>query len=264
MLAWRFNAKRRQIVEINLKSCFPELSQQDLNSMARCHFDEVGKSLIDLSRVWFASDESLLSDIDVEGWEHVEQAQAAGKSLILHVAHSTGLEYGAVMVASKIPGIGFYKPARNKLVDWFVLRSRQRFSNSMFTRDDGVRSYVKKLKGGAILYYLSDEDLGRENSEFVSFFAATKATLPAAGRMAKLVDAAVLPAITVLDVATGRYRLIVDPALEGFPTGSAAEDASRLNKALEKLIMRAPEQYMWFLKLLKTRQDGRNIYREDI
>lgn len=261
-LAWRFNHKRRNIVLVNLAACFPEQSPDERLALARRHFALVGRSIIDLSMLWFGSDKRLDQMIDVVGWQHIETTRAEGLNVICHVAHSVGLEFGAIGISSRRPGIGFYKPAKNPLVNALILRSRQRFDNLLITRDQGVRSYIKALRGGRILYYLSDEDLGAEHSEFVSLFAATKATLPAAGRMSQLAKARVIPAITLLDDKTGRYRLELDAPLEDFPHGSAEQDARHLNQALERLIERDPAQYMWFLKLLRTQPDGSDLYQK--
>ena len=44
--------------------------------------------------------------------------------------------------------------------------------------------------------------------------------------------------------------------MESFPGDDEQLDAARMNEELEKLIMQAPEQYMWSLRLFQTRPNG--------
>ncbi|MFB3103794.1 MAG: hypothetical protein ACE1ZA_02595, partial [Pseudomonadales bacterium] len=48
--------------------------------------------------------------------------------------------------------------------------------------------------------------------------------------------------------STPSIRLITD-----FPTGDRDKDATRMNQVLEQGIRKMPAQYMWTLKLFKTR-----------
>ncbi|MEE8210306.1 MAG: hypothetical protein V3T85_00150, partial [Acidiferrobacterales bacterium] len=52
------------------------------------------------------------------------------------------------------------------------------------------------------------------------------------------------------------HELVLNPVLAEFPTGDPNKDAARMNAALEQSIRDAPEQYMWTLKLFKTRPDN--------
>ncbi|MGV2841780.1 LpxL/LpxP family acyltransferase, partial [Vibrio cyclitrophicus] len=57
------------------------------------------------------------------------------------------------------------------------------------------------------------------------------------------------------DSCTGQYTLDFYPALP-FPTGSEEEDARMMNQCIEDYVSKNPEQYMWILRLLKTRPES--------
>ena len=259
-LAWRFNHKRRHIIDVNLQRCFPEWTQPTRDRINCQHFQEMGRVIFDLGLIWFGHDKKLLSAIELSGWEHYQAARAEGKNIILHVAHSAALDFGAMAVGSREAGLGPYKEAKNPLVDWFVSRGRRRFGNAVFERRDGMIAYVRALKKGKLLYTLSDEDHGPAQSVFAPFFGQPKATLPMVGRLAKVTQAAVLPVMTYYDEASGKYQTRIGAALDNFPSNDAIQDATQLNMALETMIRCAPEQYMWTLRLFRTQQDGKKIY----
>jgi len=259
-LAWRFNRKRRTIVETNLAICFPEKNKTARSALGRKHFQAMARSFMDMGLIWFSSDKKLLKVIRLEGWEHYESARAAGKNIILHVAHTAGLEFGAMAVGSREPGLGPYNAINNKLVDYFIAKGRRRFCNQIFERDDGMLAYTRALKKGKLLYTLTDEDHGPEQSVYAPLFSHPKATLPIVGRLAKLSNAAVLPTTTWYDKKKHQYVTTILPAIKNFPTKTAEEDAKKLNQTLEKMILIAPEEYMWTLRIFRTQKDGRRVY----
>lgn len=259
-LAWKYNKKRRLIVETNLAICFPEKTESERTELGQKHFQAMGRSFMDMGLIWFASDKKLLKNIRLEGWEHYESARTAGKNIILHVAHSAGLEFGAMAVGSREPGLGPYNAVNNKLVDHFIAKGRRRFGNKVFERDDGMLAYTRALKKGKLLYTLTDEDHGPEQSVYAPLFNHSKATLPIVGRLAKLSRAAVLPTTTWYDEKQHQYVTTIFPAIKNFPAKTPEEDAEKLNQALEEMILLAPEEYMWTLRIFRTQEDGRRVY----
>lgn len=260
-LAWKFNKKRRLIVETNLSICFPEKTETEQIILGRKHFQAMARSFLDMGLVWFASDKNLLKVVRLEGWEHYESARAAGKNIILHVAHCAGLEFGAMAVGSREPGLGPYNAVKNKLVDYFISKGRMRFGNEVFARNDGMLAYVRALKKGKLLYTLTDEDHGPELSVIAPLFNHPKATLPIVGRLAKLANAAVLPTMTWYDSEKNQYVTTIFPALPNFPGETLEQDAESLNQALEQMILFAAEEFMWTLRIFRTQADGRRVYR---
>ena len=53
----------------------------------------------------------------------------------------------------------------------------------------------------------------------------------------------------------GGYRLVIEPALENFPSGDERVDTQRINGALEALVARRPESYLWIMRRFLTRPD---------
>ena len=59
-----------------------------------------------------------------------------------------------------------------------------------------------------------------------------------------------------------QYQLTVMPAIAPEDMQGKENEAIALNKAVEQVILAYPEQYMWFLKVLKTRPEGEaSIYK---
>jgi Kdo2-lipid IVA lauroyltransferase/acyltransferase len=66
----------------------------------------------------------------------------------------------------------------------------------------------------------------------------------------------VLPSFAFYDDDSDQYVLKLWPPLEGFPSGEDAADARTMNASVEEAIREAPAQYLWTMRMFRTRPDG--------
>jgi lauroyl/myristoyl acyltransferase len=150
---------------------------------------------------------------------------------------------------------------KNLLLDWMMAKSRCRHVDFVISREEGMLKLVRSLKPGRLLVFLPDEDLGSEHANFAPFFGKDKATLNTPERIAKLKKASCFPCYTYYDEKTSQYCVRLGKRLSPFPATDSQKSAEVLNKSIENLIQIEPDQYMWLLKLYKTRRQGRaSIY----
>ncbi len=256
---YKTNAKRRNIVETNLSMVFPELDTVECQKMALDFISNAIFIFLDYPLLFWARQKTLKKRIQFNGLEHIEACHQQNKPVILLTCHMLALEYGALALTEKHKTVGLIKPAKNALFEWLITRGRKRYEGmlELYLREKGIRPVIRAIKKNSAFYYLPDEDLGQKaKTEFVPFFGVETATLTALSPMAKMTKAAVLPAVTILDEKTGCYTLEVDEALRHFPSENEQDDMQRMNQILEQLILKAPTQYMWSLRLFQTRPDG--------
>ena len=58
------------------------------------------------------------------------------------------------------------------------------------------------------------------------------------------------------DIKNPRYCVLIEPAVENFPSADEVNDATRVNLIIERQLRIAPTQYMWFHRRFKTRPEG--------
>lgn len=250
------NAKRRRIARINLQLCFPDIDDAARKQLLKNHFRSQARSVLQLGRVWWASRQQLQQFIEVRGQENIEQSLARGKSVIIMAVHSVGLDAAVVAMTLRYSFSGPMNIIKNPLINYFITRSRARFGGILYTREAGLRPIIKDVRAGYLMFYLPDEDLGRERSIFAPFFGRAKATIPVLGRLTKSCNAEVLPLMTCYDNTKHRCVVHVLPALQDFPKGDDMLDATQMNRAIEEIVQLCPAEYFWTFKLFKTRPDG--------
>lgn len=255
-LVRNINSKRRRIARKNIELCFPEISDEEKKELIRVNFRHQARSILHYGLIWWAPKSILEKRIVIKGQEHIEQSRNRGRGVIFMAAHSLGLETAVSATTMRYPLSGPFNPMKNKLVDWFVAKGRKRHGTFIYTRDAGLRPIIKDVRAGCTMFYLPDEDLGKNKSIFAPFFGVEKATVPVLGRLSKTCQADVLPTIACYDKETYRYIINVLPALKDFPRDNDYENTVIMNQALEDIIRICPSQYFWTMKLFKTRPDN--------
>jgi len=260
-LARSINAKRRRIARKNIELCFPELNREEQKKLIRENFRHQVRSVLSYALIWWAPQSVLEKRIVIKGQEYIEHSRSNGRGIIFMAAHSLGLEAAVSATTMRYPLSGPFNPMKNKLVDWFVAKGRKRHGTFIYTRAAGLRPIIKDVRSGCTMFYLPDEDLGKDRCIFAPFFGVEKATVPVLGRLAKSCKADVFPTIACYDEKTHRYIVHILPALTDFPQGDDYQSTVAMNKSLEEIVSICPAQYFWTMKLFKTRPDGKqNFY----
>lgn len=251
-LLYRFG--RGRVTDTNLGLCFPDMPEAEREALGRRHFEALGRNAIEMSVMWFGSDERVLGLVSIRGREHLDALR--GKPIILFVPHFIGLNMGGARIAHEYPGsASIYSRQKNPVLDRLFLHGRMRFGSPvLLSRQDGMRAIVRSLREGRLLYFLPDMDFGPRDAIFVPFFGVPAATVTALPRLAQLGRATVVPAIA-RQLERG-YEIVVYPPLENYPSGDVEADVRRMNAFIEERVREIPEQYFWAHKRFKTRPPG--------
>jgi Kdo2-lipid IVA lauroyltransferase/acyltransferase len=250
-----FHWGRKRVTLINLKACFPSTPDAERTRIARGVFQNLGRSTLELGRVWYSPVETALADVALVDKKYYEEWRGK-QPVILLAPHFVGLDMGGTRVSQEYPEVfSMYSEQKNKVFDQALRRARKRFNDPMLvTRQQGLRPVLKALKNKQAFYYLPDMDFGAKDAVFVDFFGVKTATVTALSRIAQITGAKVVPLVT-RQTADG-YETRFYPAWENYPTDDAEADARRLNAFLEERILEMPDQYFWVHKRFKTRPPG--------
>ncbi|MDH5424352.1 MAG: lauroyl-Kdo(2)-lipid IV(A) myristoyltransferase [Gammaproteobacteria bacterium] len=250
------NSRQYRVVKTNLELCFAEKTETDIEEMAGRFFYYKARIFLDYAFLWFAGEKKLQQIYQIYNDDELKVLNASGNNIILLTCHMLALDHGAQALSFDYPVIGLVKAIKNPVTDWLVARGRTRFNTRLYERSFGMKGIVSSIKKGDQFFYLPDEDLGNERSEFLPFFGVQKATITALGRLAKICDAKVVPCVPVFNESNGKYEVRFLHSMVHYPTGDKVADAVTMNQMLEEMILLAPEQYLWSFRYFKTRPDG--------
>ncbi|MGC9460101.1 MULTISPECIES: lauroyl-Kdo(2)-lipid IV(A) myristoyltransferase [Vibrio] len=249
-----------QKARINLALCFPEKSEQEREAILEKCLVTAGTFLLGFPAISLRSKKWLERNSSIIGLEYLQDLQKNNQSAILLVPHSWCIDIPAILLASRgLPVSAMANSQKNPFTDWLMHKQRVQYGGRVYDRSGGIKPFIKSVKDGYLGYYLPDQDHGPEQSVFVDFFATEKATLPGLGKLAKVSRAKIVPTFASYNIETGKYEIEIKPPLEDL-SGDEYIDARVMNEVVEGFVNPRPEQYMWILKLLKTRRDGNDPY----
>src|SRR6266581_32554 len=182
--------------------------------------------------------------VEVSGWEHVEDGAKRGKGVMIVTPHIGCWEIVGQYVASRMPITVMYSPPKVRALEAVMRAGRTRSGAMKSVPADlrGVRAMLKALKRGEAIGMLPDQVPGVGEGEWVEFFGRPAYTMTLVGRLSEQTGAPAL-LCCAQRLSRGRgYRFVVEPLLAPRPPESPAR---ALNRSLEQVIRRRPEQYLW-------------------
>ncbi|GAW96906.1 MULTISPECIES: LpxL/LpxP family Kdo(2)-lipid IV(A) lauroyl/palmitoleoyl acyltransferase [Colwellia] len=251
-LFFNIASKRKHVALTNLRLCFPEKDEQELQRILKKNFENTGIALFETGMGWWWPNWRIARKVKVIGAHHITSAQAQGNGVLVLGMHNLSLEMCARGAGIDNPLVVFYRPHNNPLMEFFQHRGRARSNKYMLGKRD-VRGLLRALNNKEACAYLPDQDYGRNKSLFVPFFAVKEtATTTGTLMFARKRNTKTMMMIPRRNADDSGYTVEISP-LENFPTKNDQQDLITINQALEKAIMVQPEQYMWLHRRFKTR-----------
>ncbi|MCT4704374.1 kdo(2)-lipid IV(A) palmitoleoyltransferase [Enterobacteriaceae bacterium H16N7] len=254
----RFLKRRVSIARQNLKLCFPQYSDEHVDSIVEQNFASLGMGLIETGMAWFWPDERVRKWFDVRGLENLHDACAKGRGVMVIGVHFMSLELGGRVMGLCQPMMAMYRPHNNKAMEFVQTIGRSRSNKAMIDRRN-LKGMVKALKSGEAVWFAPDQDYGPKGSSFVPFFAVQEAaTTNGTFTIARLAKPAILTTVLIRKPDGTGYQLVIEPELVDYPVDDEQAAAAYMNRKIEHEIMRAPEQYLWLHRRFKTRPFGQD------
>jgi len=251
----------RRHAEINLRLAFPELDDRARRRIQRGTFRNLGRLLGEVSRFPRLNRENISSVVVYQGLDHFLAAEAQGRGVILLTGHLGAWELS--VYAHSIYGHPMSFLARrvdNPLVERLAESYRARYGNRSIDKRGSLREVLKTLKAGGVVGILADLNTSREEGVFCDFFGLPACSTAGIATLALRTGAVVLPGYIIWDEAARIHRLCFEPPIETISTGNQKEDVAantaRYTQAIEQIIRRSPDQWLWIHRRWRTRPEG--------
>jgi len=256
-LAMRLGKKRLHIARCNLELAFPDKSSEDIETLLADNFKNTGAALIESGVAWFWPTWRLRRILVNKNTQALDEHKQKGKGALLCAVHAFNLEICARGFAIlDAPGYGVYRPHSNAAYEFIQYRGRTRNGNKLIYRRD-LKKMIRVLRKGERLFYLPDQDYGLNKSVFVPFFAVDDAcTTTGTSILAYASKCAIIP-VSGFRNSDNCYDIMANESIEdNYPAKDKEAAAAYMNKYIEAVILRAPEQWMWIHRRYKTLLDG--------
>ena len=234
-------------------------------SVARGAVPEAGRLLLEMPYLWLRpAARPIEPDPTFFGTELVEQAHARGRGIVFLTPHMGCFEIAAQAIAQRFsaahgPITVLYRrarrPALRDLMDSTRARPGVLTAPATFA---GVRQLIRALRRGEAVGLLPDQVPPDGMGVWAPFFGKPAYTMTLAARLVQQTGAVPL-LVWGERLGGGRgfnvHFLPFDETLPSDPH-AAAESAAVINRAMERLILQCPQQYLWGYHCYKQPRAG--------
>jgi KDO2-lipid IV(A) lauroyltransferase len=211
---------------------------------------EGGKQALELAWVWTASAAQIQERVQSANPDLIASLLQQDRAILMLTPHLGCFEVIAqhhmTGAAGKArPMLALYRVPRKSSLRPLFEQARIRHGLLLAPADlHGVRLMLRALRARQIVGLLPDQVPSRGEGVWAPFFGRPAFTMTLPARLACAHDALVVLVYAQRLPRGAGYRIHWQP-LEARLTGEPQADAACINGAMERLILRCPEQYLW-------------------
>jgi KDO2-lipid IV(A) lauroyltransferase len=241
------------------------LSEHEVQRLAQAYYAHLGKFLIEFAKFPMMSASKRKSWIRLENIESPVKAYEQGKGILLLGGHFGNWEVATVGGIGQFPKYRevFHFVRRPLKPRWFNDFITRRFRSSGFGtlgKRDSLDSILDLLARGAIVVYVFDQHAGPRDGIPVEFLGHPASTFKSLAILALSTGAPVIPASAWRE-PNGTHVLRFEdplPLIECEDTNEAIRRNTRsYNAAVERMLLRHPEQWIWMHRRWKLSPEGK-------
>ncbi|HIJ81879.1 MAG TPA: lysophospholipid acyltransferase family protein [Desulfuromonadales bacterium] len=256
LILFRLLASRRRIAIDNISRVLPFMKNHPLwpgtfetaEEVARETFMNLGRSIVEVCRLYHGMGDTLIDSIEVRGREHLEQARQKHKGLILVSGHCGNWELMSLSI-KRLFNENMWAVARhqnNPYLHSVVEKFRMVYGNRVIYNKLALRQILSVLKSGEIVGMLTDQAVFQDNGVLVDVLGRKAWANKAPVTIAQKTGAPLIPAF--IHRENGRHVITIYPAYElcgDVSNDGIAKDIQALSRYLDDFVCAHPTEWYW-------------------
>ena len=263
-LLYRLLPYRRKVMLDNMRRVFGEIiPEHEIKRLAQAHYAHIWRLIAEFLCFPLLRLSQRAKLVRVENEDVLRRAHAQGKGVLLLTGHFGNFEVATAAGIAQFPEAhGHFhfvrRPFKPRWLEKFVYRRSLRIGFGSLPKQGSLDLFIARLAAGDIVLFPFDQHaVGRDGIE-VDFFGHPAGTFRSLALIARATGAPVVPAATWRE-PDGRHVLRFEQPLIPIQCEDYDEEIRRntraYNAALERLILRHPEQWWWMHRRWKSRRN---------
>ncbi|MEO6597415.1 MAG: hypothetical protein ABIP94_21950 [Planctomycetota bacterium] len=255
-LFFRWDGRRRGYALHLLRNAYPERSTRELLRLGSRATGNLFKVPLDMARVTrlLARGGRIASVLDYSG---AERHLPSRPPFIGLTAHLGNWEMAALGLAQRFGGAhAIGRATKNPLVERWLLGNREGGGLRMHARRGGIKGLADALLAGRVALQVVDQNQ-RLRGVFAPFFGEIASCERSAISLALRHGYPIVVGVALRRGRGFRFDLVAADTFVLARTGDQERDlydgVLRVNQALERLVRRAPDQYLWIHDRYRTK-----------
>ncbi|HEY2816668.1 MAG TPA: 4'-phosphopantetheinyl transferase superfamily protein [Casimicrobiaceae bacterium] len=252
---------RRSVVLENLRRVFGDtVPAAEVERLAQAHYAHLAKLGVEFFKFRWWSAEKKRAVVRVENLDAFVAAFRGGKGVLILTGHFGNWEVATVAGFQNYPEVHgrFHfvrRPIKPRWLDTLVTRRFNRAGFGVMGKRGSLDQIVERLEAGDVIVFPFDQYAHRPDGIDVEFFGHAAGTFKSLAIIALATGSPVLPASSWRE-PDGRHVLRFEEpvaSVEDDNTNEAIRKTTRaFNAALERLVLRHPEQWYWVHRRWKS------------
>jgi|TARA_B110000037_G_scaffold187842_1_gene218722 Kdo2-lipid IVA lauroyltransferase/acyltransferase len=237
--------RSKKLIQQNILKALPEINSKDLNKVIKNMWGNYGRIL---SEYVFLKDfrrSKFDNKLEIVGLDILSKIKKEGKPVIFISGHFNNFELMAMQIEkSGINLAVLYRPLNNKFLNHIMEKIRKKYicKNQIKKGLAGTRQLLSYFKKNYSIALMIDQRVSQGiKSNFFKHEAYTT-TIPA--QFAKKFNCKIVP-IYIERINKINFKLTVNKPLEYSNDKSIKDITLSLNRIIEKMILKNPDQWIW-------------------
>lgn len=262
---------RRRVVLANLRRAFGRtLDERQIIRLAQAFYGHSARSTVELVRSAFLSPERRAERVRIENSDALRRVYERGKGTLILTGHFGNWEIATVAGIRAFPEYRgqfhfLRRPLRPQWLDRLVTRRFRHVGLGVISKKGSLDEVLDRLAATDGVIFTFDQHAGGRDGILVDFFGHPAWTFRSLAIISLSTGVPVVPAATWRE-PDGRHVLRFEeplPIIERDDPGEAIRaNTQAYNDALERMILRHPEQWFWMHRRWKGEEKGRGARGE--
>jgi len=253
---------RRRIAVENLRNAVASgsiLLADTVETVIRDDFRNLGKSFIEVIRIYYGSGKKILESVDIEGVENLHEAQSRGRGVLLLTGHCGNWELLALITGMGLShGAVVARQMNNPYLNSLLEKVRRRYGNSVIYKRGALKSIVRTFKNNGCVGILIDQAVVPDEGYVIDFLGRGAWTTKMPALIARKTGAAAVPAF--IHRTDKGHTIKIYPEVELSHRSdieeAVREDTMRFSGFVEDYIREHPSEWLWIHRRWKRVRQG--------
>lgn len=264
-IGYRVLGKLRRVGLRSLELAYPEKNAGEREALLKASFRSLGRTLGVVGGFGSVTRENISEmievDLDPEFTAEFAEIREQKRGVIVVTGHIGNWELFALAYSM------FFGPANllsrkmdNPKLDEMIESLRSSFGNRQIDKINSAGPILRILNKGEVVGILADVNSHPKEGVFVPFYGIQACTTAGVAMLALRANAVIVPMFAVWNEEKGKYSLIGERIIDPIGTDDRKADiettTAQFTAALERVIRKYPDQWIWIHRRWKTRPPG--------
>ena len=237
--------RSKKLIQANILRAIPELDNNKIKDIAHKMWNNYGRILSEYIFIKYFRNSKFKDNFQIEGQEILDKIKTNNEPVIFISGHFNNFELMAMHIEKTgINLAAIYRPLNNIFLNFLMEKIRKKYicKNQIKKGISGTKQILSSFKNGSSIALMIDQRVSQGiKSKFFNNDAFTT-TIPA--QFVKKFGCKIVP-IYIERIKNVEFKLTVYEPMNYINNETIETITLDLNKCLEKMILRNPEQWIW-------------------